>query len=467
MERAASFLIRHPNTIGIHTMDDTFAHLTQAMLDAAQRAGADAADAIVIENASVNVDVRDGKLEQTERAEGREIGIRALVGHRQACVAASDTAPETLVEMATRAVAMARAAPEDPTIGLAEAAQLSPVCDGDALDLHDPMPDPHPTTLEDIARRAEAAALAVGGVSQVQSASAGFARWRFHMAATNGFSGGYARSNHAVSCIAITGEGLTMERDYDSDSRSHAADLMSPDHIGRTAGERAVARAGARKPPTGAFPVLYDERISASLIGHLVAACSGAAIVRGASWLRDALGELVLPPDLTLTEDPHRKRVSGSSPFDGEGIATMPRDIVKNGVLCGWTLDLGTGRKLGLPSTGNATRGAASPPYPSIGNLTLTPGGVTQAQLMADMGRGLLVTAMLGASINPTTGDYSRGAAGFWVENGEIAYPVNECTIAGNLRSMLQTLRPANDARPYRSRVIPSLLVEGLTIAGE
>ncbi len=447
-------------------MTDTLATLTNAMLEAAIRAGADAADAIAVDGTSLSIEVRGGALEQAERAEGVEIGLRAMVGQRQACVSASDIKPETLTEIAERAVAMARLAPDDPTIGLADPDQLSPVQDAEGLDLSDPEADPDPAALEEAARRCEAAAFAVDGISQVQAAASGFTRRRIHLAATNGFSGGYARSDHGLSCVAITGEGLGMERDYFGDGRLHAADLMSPEEIGQIAAERTVARAGAKKPPTGAFPVLYDERISSALIGHLVAATNGTAIARGASWLRDALGEQVLPAELSIIEEPHRPRVSGSRPFDAEGLPTAERAIVKDGMLTGWTLDLATGRKLDLPSTGNASRGVSAPPSPSVGNLRLTPGALDRDALLREMGTGLLITSMIGSSINPTTGDYSRGASGFWVENGEITYPVNECTVAGNLREMLKTIRPANDARPHLSRVIPSLLVEGLTIAG-
>ena len=257
-----------------------------------------------------------------------------------------------------------------------------------------------------------------------------------------------------------------MERDYAFESRTHAADLPDPAWVGRLAGERAVARAGAGKPPTGAFPVLFDERVAASLIGHLTQAVNGAAIARGASWLKDALGEPVLPAGLELIEDPLRPRSFGSRPFDDEGLPVARRALVADGVLTGWTLDLATARQLGLKSTGNASRGTAAPPSPSVGNLALTQGSASRDELVAAMGTGLIVTALMGASINPTTGDYSRGASGFWVEGGEVVRPVNECTIAGNLREMLRRIVPANDARPHLSRVVPSLLVEGLVVAG-
>lgn len=440
--------------------------LTEALLDAAKSAGADAADAIAVDGTAIQIEVLNGALELAERSEGVEFGLRVMVGHRQACVSASDTEPGTLTEMAERAVAMARLAPEDPNVGLADASALSEARDGDVLDMLDSGESPDPAGLEARALEAEAAALAVEGISQVSSAGAAYSRRRIHLAATNGFSGGYGRSDHGVFCVAITGEGTSMERDYFGDGRNHLSDLMAASEVGRIAAERTVERAGSRKPPTGSFPVIYDERISSALIGHLLAATNGTSISRGSSWARDLLGQQVLPTNLSLVEEPHRPRTSGSRPFDAEGLPTQERAIVENGVLTGWTLDLATGRKLGMPSTANASRGTSAPPSPSVGNVRLTSGALSHEALLAEMGTGLLITSMIGSSINATTGDYSRGASGFWIENGEIAYPVNECTVAGNLKDMLRSVVPANNARPHLSRVVPSLLVEGLTIAG-
>ncbi len=440
--------------------------ISQSLLDVARKAGADAADAIVIDGSSVSVEVRGGALEHAERSEGTDLGLRVFLGKRQAIVSSSDSRPETLTAMAERAVAMAREAPEDPFTGLADADQLAKDWDLPALELFDPAPEPAAEDLLRDALAAEAAALAVQGVSQVSDAAAAYGTHRVHLAATNGFSGGYARSSRSTSCVAISGKGTGMERDYDGDSRTFQSDLRSPEEIGRTAGERAVALVGAQKPATGTFPVLFDERISSSLIGHLLAASNGAAIARGASWLKDCLGEQVLPEHLSLIEDPHRPRISGSRPFDAEGLATQRRAIVENGVLTGWTLDLSSARKLDMTSTGNAARGVSGPPSPSNWNLSLTPGEHSSEDLLRDMGTGLLVTSMIGSTINPNTGDYSRGASGFWVENGEITHPINECTIAGNLSDMLKRIIPANDARPYLSRVVPSVLIEGMTLAG-
>ena len=446
-------------------MPPTLAALTEALLDAANRAGAEAADALAVAGSSLTVDLRQGRLEQAERAEGTEIGLRVLIGRRQACVSASDTSAATIAALAERAVAMAREAPDDPTAGLADPSQLARNTDATALDLCDPSPEPTAAALEAEARTAEAAALAASGVSQVET-SASWSRREMHLAATNGFHGGYARSSRSLSATAFCGAGTGIERHWAAEAPSHAADMPDAAGIGALAAERALARLGAVKPPTGHFPVLYDERVAASLIGHLLSAINGTAIARGASWAAGLMGAEVLPAALSLTENPHRPRIGASRPFDAEGLPTAPRTLVQDGVLQGWVLDLATGRKLGLPSTANAARGTSAPPAPSTTCIDLTQGPDNREDLIAAMGTGLLVTSMIGATINPTTGDYSRGAAGFWVENGRLSHAVNECTIAGNLKDMLRRITPANDARAHLSIRVPSLLVEGLTLAG-
>ena len=447
-------------------MPRPLADLTQALLDAARQAGADAADAIAVQSTSLSIDVRHGKLEEAQRAEGIDLGLRVFIGQRQAIVSSSDTRDATLATMAERAVAMAREAPADPHAGLADAAALAQDRDMSGLELHDDSPEPNPAALEDTARRAEAAAMAVSGVTQVSSAGAGFGSRSVHLAASNGFSGGYRRSDHGLSVTAISGTGTGMERDYDYDGRIHAVDLRPPEEIGRRAGERAAAMQNPRRPATGTWPVLFDERVSASLIGHLLSAINGSGVARGQSWLLGALGREVLPQALSLTEDPHRPRSASTRLWDAEGLPTRRRDIVADGVLTTWTLDLATGRKLGLPSTANAARSAGGTPSPAVTNIALTQGAASRADLLAQMGRGLLVTQMIGATINPNTGDYSRGASGFWVEDGQIAYPVSEFTIAGSLPEMLRRIIPANDAQAHLSRVVPSLLVDAMVVAG-
>lgn len=446
-------------------MTASLSALTEALLAAARKAGAEAADALAVSGQSLTVDLRQGRLEQAERAEGTEIGLRVLIGRRQACVSASDTSAATIAALAERAVAMAREAPEDPTAGLADPSQLTAVRDGDALDLCDPSPEPSAAALEAQAREAESAALAAKGITQVET-SATWARRGMHLAATNGFSGGYARSSHSLSAVAFCGTGTAMERDWAGEGRVHGADMPAAAGIGALAAERALARLGAVKPPTGHFPVLYDERVAASLVGHLLSAINGTAIARGASWAAELMGEAVLPPGMSLLENPHRPRIGASRPFDAEGLATVPRALVRDGVLQSWVLDLATARKLGLASTGNASRGPSAPPSPATTCVDLTQGRQSREDLLAAMGTGLLVTSMIGSTINPTTGDYSRGASGWWVEGGRLKHPVHECTIAGNLKEMLRRITPANDARDHLSIRVPSLLVEGLTLAG-
>jgi PmbA protein len=441
--------------------------LTDALLSRARKAGADQADAVAMRGTSLSIDVRNGVLEHAERAEGVDIGLRVLIGRRQAIVSASDVSERTMDDMAERAVAMAREAPEDPHAGLADPDQVARDISAAALELADPSEEPAPEALLADAAEAEAAALAVQGVTQVQGADAGYGRHGVHIAGTNGFSGGYERTSRSLSCVAIAGTGTGMERDHDGDWRVFQADLRAAGEIGQQAGARAVERLNARKPATGRYPVLFDERIASSLIGHLLGAANGTSVARGSSWLTGKIGERVLPKGLSLIEDPHRPRSSGSRPFDGEGLATHRRARVEDGVLTGWTLDLASARKLGMAPTANAARGTSSLPSPVNWNIELTQGTASRADLLRDMGTGLLVTSLIGSTINPNTGDYSRGASGFWVENGEIAYPVNECTIAGNLNDMLAGIVPANDARAWLSRVVPSLLVEGMTLAGQ
>ena len=445
---------------------NSLSDLTQHMLDAAKAAGADQADAVASQGASISIDVRNGSLEHAERSEGVDIGLRVFVGQRSAIVSGSDVRPATIATMAERAVAMAKEAPEDPYSRLAHGAELSLEHVQLDLEMADASPEPTAAALEEDARRAEAAAMAVQGVTQMDAAGAGYSSSNVFLATSNGFSGGVAYTGRSTSAVAIAGTGTGMERDYDADTRIFQSDLRSPEEIGTQAGQLAVERLHPQKPKTGSYPIIFDERISSSLIGHLLAATNGAMIARGSSWAKDLLGEQILPAGLSLIEDPHRARVNGSRAFDGEGLATSKRTIVDNGVLTGWTLDLASAQKLGFQSTGNATRGVSSAPSPSSWNVALTQGQKTKQDLIWDMGRGLLITSMIGSTINPNTGDYSRGASGFWIENGEIAYPVSELTVAGNLRDMLRRIIPANDARTHLSRVVPSLLIEGMTLAG-
>ena len=445
---------------------DTLEVVAQKLLDRAKSMGADEADVIATKGQSINVDVRNGALENADRSEGAEVGLRVLVSQRQAIVSSSDISDTTLELMVERAIAMAKDAPPDKYAGLASVNQLAKHRDLSELEICDPASDPSPIKLQEKAEIAESSALEVGGVSQVSGASASYGKYSVFMAASNGFSANYDRSSNSVSCVAIAGEGLNMERDYDADTRVYQSDLRPSDEIGRTAGLRAVERLNPRRPATGSYPVIYDERISSGLVGHFLSAINGAAITRGSSWLKDSLGKQVLPSTCKLVENPHRLRAGASRLFDSEGLATKKREILSKGVLNGWTLDLASARKLRMRPTANASRNVSSNPSPTNWNIELSSPEDYCDNLLSEMGNGLLVTSLIGSTINPNTGDYSRGVSGFWVENGQICYPVSEITIAGNLRDMLKNIILGNDAQRHLSYVVPSILVEEMTLAG-
>lgn len=448
-------------------MNNNLEVIASALLDMSKKAGAEAAEVIGLEKKSLNVDVLNGMLEGVERSEAIDIGLRVIVEGRQACLSCSDVREESLEKMVTRSLSMAREAPVDKDIVLATNDQLVSAQDLEALDLIDTEVMVEADRLEKWAIEAEVEARKVKGITQVQGSSASVGIIKSQLAFSNGFSQGYSRSGVNISCVSISGQGNKMERDYASESRVHISDLPSPSSIGQLSGERAAARFGARKPPTGNYPVLYDERVSSSLVGHLIGAINGASIVRGSSWLAKNLGEEIFPKNISIKECPLKVRCSGSRPFDAEGLKTNTKNIINNGILETWLLDLSSSQNLGLKSTGNAVRSVSSPPSPGISNISLIGGLKSRDYLIKEMGTGLLVTSMIGLTLNPITGDYSRGASGYWVENGEVKYPVNECTLAGNLKEMLKTIIPANDSKRHLSFSVPSLLVQGLKIAGK
>ena len=448
-------------------MNNNLEVIASALLDMSKKAGAEAAEVIGLEKKSLNVDVLNGMLEGVERSEAIDIGLRVIVEGRQACLSSSDVREESLEKMVTRSLSMAREAPVDKDIVLARNDQLVSAQDLEALDLIDTEVMVEADRLEKWAIEAEVEARKVKGITQVQGSSASVGIIKSQLAFSNGFSQGYSRSGVNISCVSISGQGNKMERDYASESRVHISDLPSPSSIGQLSGERAAARFGARKPPTGNYPVLYDERVSSSLVGHLIGAINGASIVRGSSWLAKNLGEEIFPKNISIKECPLKARCSGSRPFDAEGLKTNTKNIINNGILETWLLDLSSSQNLGLESTSNAVRSVSSPPSPGISNISLIGGLKSRDYLIKEMGTGLLVTSMIGLTLNPITGDYSRGASGYWVENGEVKYPVNECTLAGNLKEMLKTIIPANDSKRHLSFSVPSLLVQGLKIAGK
>ncbi|KIZ42221.1 modulator protein [Rhodopseudomonas palustris] len=437
--------------------------LAQRLVEAAKRAGADAADAVAVRGVSHGVEVRDGKVEESERSEGDDVGLRVLVGRRQAVVSTNDISGDGVARLAERAVAMARVAPDDPYVGLADPALLAR--DFPDLDLLDPQ-TPSTAELERRACVAEAAALAVKGVSKSGGASASSSIGGMVLVTSTGFHGAYLRSSQGISMTAIVGDGTAMERDYDYSSALHAADLASPESVGRTAGERTVARANPRKAATCKVPVVFDPRVAGSLVSHLVNAANGASIARKTSFLKDRLGQRLFDNDIRIIDDPLRVRGLRSQSFDAEGVAVKPLAIIDDGVLTSWLLDCATARELGLTTTGHAHRGVSSSPSPGAYNLHLAPGEQTPAELMSDIKEGFYVTDLIGSGVNGVTGDYSRGAAGFWIENGECTYAVSEVTIAGHLLEMYKSLRAANDLVFRYGINAPTLRIEGLTIAG-
>jgi PmbA protein len=429
----------------------------------ARRAGADAADAVLFEGVSISHAQRLGKIEKLERSEGYDLGLRVLVGKRQAIVSSNDRSAKAVEELVERALAMARVVPEDPFVGLADPAQIAR--DWPKLDMLDPA-EPAAEVLIERAKTAEEAARAVKGVTNSEGAEASWSRSRVALAASNGFTGTYAGSGHSVSASVLAGEGTAMERDYDFASAVYGADLRSPEEIGRSAGERAVKRLGARKMPTAQVPVVFDPRVARGLVGHMLGAISGPAITRGTSFLKDKLGKQVFSESITIVEDPHRHRGLRSKPFDGEGIANVRRNLVENGVLTTWLLDLRSARQLGMEPTGHAARGTSSPPSPAPTNLWVEPGKLSPKELMADIQSGFYVTELMGMGVNGVTGDYSRGAAGFWIEKGELAFPVSEVTIAGNLKDMYHRLAAADDLEFKTGTDSPTLRVERMRVAG-
>jgi PmbA protein len=436
----------------------------ERLVKAARSAGADAADAVAVRSMSLAIEVRDGKVEESERAEGDDLGLRVLVGRRQAVVSTNDMAESGSQALAERAVAMARVAPEDRFAGLADPGLLAH--DFPDLDLVDPEL-PTVQELEAQARAAEQAGLAVKGVSKSGGASASGGIGGIVLVTSNGFRGAYLGSSHGLSMTAIAGEGTGMERDYDYSSALHAADLERPEKIGHSAGERAVARLNPRKVSTRKVPVVFDRRVASTLVSHLANAANGASVARKTSFLKDKMGAKLFASGIRIVDDPLRKRGLRSRPFDGEGVACKELAIVADGVLSSWLLDSATARELGFVTTGHAQRGASSVPSPGPSNLHLEPGRLSPDALIADIKDGFYVTDLIGMGVNMVTGDYSRGASGFWIENGKRTYPVSEVTIAGHLFEMFSTLTPANDLEFRYGTNAPTLRVEGLTVAGQ
>jgi len=428
----------------------------------AKAAGADAADALYVHGESISVAQRLGKREKLESSEGRDLGLRVFIGKRQAFVSSTDFSPRSLKVLAERAVDMARAVPEDPVCGIAPEELLARSWPD--LDMNDRR-RPTAKALIELAAEAEDAARAVKGVTNSEGAEAAWGRSSVMLAASNGFSGGYKRSGYSLSCAVLAGEGTGMERDYEWSSAVHLEDLMSASTVGRNAGKFAVRRLNPKKAVSARLPVVYDRRVSGSLVGHLSGAINGRGVARGTSFLKDKMGAKVFADGIRILDNPHRKRGLGSRPFDAEGLACTRMAVIDDGVLTTWLLDLASARQLNLKPTGHASRGTSGPPGPTTSNFYLEKGKRSFDELIGDIKSGLFITDMIGSGVNGVTGDYSRGASGFWIENGKLAYPVSGITVAGNLKDMFLAMTPANDLQFKGSTNAPTVRIEGMTIA--
>jgi PmbA protein len=435
----------------------------ERLVDRAIRGGADAADALYAASRSTSVQVRLGQLEDVSRSEGAEIGLRVFVGARSASVASSDLSDAALAELVERAVAMAAQAPEDRFAGLAppELLASAPFPALDSVD--DSQSDP--AALRNRALEAESAARAVPGVTNSNGASAAESASTVALAASNGFAGAQASTGFSCSAGVIAGEGSAMQRDHAWHSARHLGDLDLPNQVGRLAGERAVARLNPVRPKSGAMPVLFDPRVSHTLLGHLAAAISGSSVARKSSFLQDKLGQRIFAAGVTVTDDPLRRRGLRSRPFDGEGVRVRRMDIVADGILQSWMADSASARQLGIEPTGHAARGVGGAPGVSPSNFTIAAGNRSREELLAAFPEALLVTELIGQGANPVTGDYSRGAAGFLVRAGKIGPAVQEITIASNLIDMFATLEPGSDLEFRRGIDAPTLLIPQMTVA--
>ncbi|MGD9512075.1 MAG: TldD/PmbA family protein [Geminicoccaceae bacterium] len=437
--------------------------LLDQVLALARGAGADAADCLIAERTSLDVAWRLGALEELERKQAREIGLRVLVGRRVATVATTRTDAATLRSLVEDTVAAARLLPEDAWAGLAAPDELATRYP--ELELVDP-DEPSVDSLQAAAAAAEDAARAVPGITNSEGASASWSHGRIALGASNGFRGSMVRTRHGLGATVLAGTGTAMQRDYVYRQTTHRGDLPSPEEIGREAGERAARRVEPRKVATQRVPVVYEPRAATGLLRHLATAIGGDAVASGRSFLKDRLGEPVFAPGVMVTDDPLRPRGLASRPFDGEGIGGATRRLIDGGILTGWLLDLATGRRLGMASTGHASRSGAALGGPSATNLTLAAGSLSPEALIADIAQGFYVTELMGMGVNTVTGDYSRGASGFWIERGRITHPVSEVTVAGNLAQMFKALTPASDLEIRGSTDAPTVRIDGLTVAG-
>jgi PmbA protein len=442
---------------------DNARRIAESLVARGIAAGASAADALYVGDRSSGVQVRLGQIDSVSRSEGEQIGLRLFIGQRSATVASSDLSAEALGILVERCLAMAKEAPEDPYAGLAPAELLQ---SGELpfLDTED-REEPDPTELRARALEAENAALAVEGVTNSSGAGASASASTIALSTSGGFSGAYRTTGHGCSAAVIAGEGASMQRDHAWHSAHHLEDLESAAEIGRRAGQRAVARLSPTRPKPGKYPVLFDPRVSSTLLGHFAGAISGSSIARKTSFLQEKLGQGAFAGGVTIVDDPLRPRGLRSRPFDGEGVRVSRQELVSRGMLKTWIAESASARQLGIEPTGHAARGVGGSPGASPSNLYLEAGARSREELLAAFPEAMLIIELIGQGVNPVTGDYSRGAVGFMVRGGEIAEPVAEITIASNLIDMFATMEPANDLEFRRGVDAPTILIPEMTVA--
>ena len=437
--------------------------IIEKALKAAEQAGADGADVSFIKGGGLDVQVRLGKVESAERAEDYQMGMRVFVGQKSATISSGQLDDENITQLAERAVAMAKHAPEDPYARLATAEEQAKSFPD--IELFD---DTSYSTerLTEIALACEEAALSQAGISNSDGASASSGSSEVLIGTSTGFNASYKRSSFGFSAVVLAEQDGQMERDYDYSSAVFAEDLDQPEVVGQRAATRTLARLGGRKPQTGTFPVIYDKRVSRSLAGHVASAINGAAIARGTSFLKEKMGQQIANSSVNLLDNPLLPRGMGSRLFDGETLPVQKRYLVQDGRLQGWLLDLATAAQLGLSPSGNASRSLSGPPSPSVSNFIMEAGGSKLDEMIADIKQGFYITELMGSSVSLTTGDYSRGASGFWIENGKITWPATEATIAGNLKDIFNDMMPADDLELTQSIAAPSVFVKQMMVAG-
>ena len=437
------------------------------LIDTALSNGATAADCVLSRSRGLSLTRRLGKDETIERYEDFDTGLRVFVGNKIASVSTNDNSEAAIRDVAKRAVDMAKIAPQDDFSLIASQETLNdfPIHNSISVDSYDEV-EPSIDIIRDRAKEVEDSALSVKGITNSDGADASWGEGETLLMTSNGFFGSSKKSNHSVSVVVIAEKDGKMERDYDYSSKVFGKDLRNSNQIGIEAAKKTLARMGATKPLTGKYPVIFDPRVSRSIAGHFASAINGSAIARKTSFLKDMLNKQIANPAINIIDDPFLKRGLGSRLFDAEGLGSRKYTLIKDGVLEQWLLDLSSAKQLNLKPSGNAKRGISGPPSPGTSNFMISPGDVTPDNLIKNVSEGFFVTDMIGSSVSMITGDYSRGASGFWIKNGELSIPITEATIAGNLKEMFMTLQPANDIDHSHSINSPTLLIEGMTIAG-